>query len=197
MTRAVAGDRVTPSIRLVRRLGGGGMGSVWIARHLVLDTDVAVKFMASPWSTVPSATNWLREPPRPSKCSDRCCAATRLTPTADQAPRSALHAGRFGPHSSPRLRATEASPSGSLERSRRAAWQFGRGRNASEGNQYSSRTRANTDQFKRHQRHRKILASLLSKLPADLLTSDEAKMLSSIADHKVYNLIQLIYRSKH
>jgi NTE family protein len=63
--------------------------------------------------------------------------------------------------------------------------------------QYSSRTRANTDQFKRHQRHRKTLASLLSKLPADLLTSDEAKMLSSIADHKVYNLIQLIYRSKH
>jgi NTE family protein len=49
--------------------------------------------------------------------------------------------------------------------------------------QYSSRTRANTDQFKRHQRHRKILASLLSKLPADLLASDEAKMLSSIADH--------------
>jgi NTE family protein len=36
--------------------------------------------------------------------------------------------------------------------------------------QYSSRTRANTDQFKRHQRHRKTLASLLSKLPADLLT---------------------------
>jgi NTE family protein len=63
--------------------------------------------------------------------------------------------------------------------------------------QYSSRTRANTDQFKRHQRHRKTLASLLSKLPAYLLTSDEAKMLSSIADHKVYNLIQLIYRSKH
>jgi NTE family protein len=63
--------------------------------------------------------------------------------------------------------------------------------------QYSSRTRANTDQFKRHQRHRKILASLLAKLPADLLASEEAKMLSSIADHKVYNLVQLIYRSKH
>ena len=63
--------------------------------------------------------------------------------------------------------------------------------------QYSSRTRANTDQFKQHQRARKTLASLLSKLPADLLASEEAKMLSSIADEKVYSLVQLIYRSRH
>ena len=63
--------------------------------------------------------------------------------------------------------------------------------------QYSSRTRANTDQFKQYQRARKTLASLLSKLPADLLASEEARMLSSIADHKVYSLVQLIYRSKH
>ena len=40
--------------------------------------------------------------------------------------------------------------------------------------QYSSRTRANTDQFKQYQRARKTLASLLSKLPADLLASEEA-----------------------
>jgi predicted acylesterase/phospholipase RssA len=52
--------------------------------------------------------------------------------------------------------------------------------------QYSSRTRANTDQFKQYQRARKTLASLLSKLPDDLLASEEATMLSSIADHKVY-----------
>jgi NTE family protein len=51
--------------------------------------------------------------------------------------------------------------------------------------QYSSRTRAKTDEFKRYQRARNTLASLLSKLPADLLASDEAKLLSSIADHKV------------
>ena len=63
--------------------------------------------------------------------------------------------------------------------------------------QYSSRTRANTDQFKQYQRARKTLASLLSKLPADLLASEEARMLSSIADDKVYSLVQLIYRSKH
>jgi len=63
--------------------------------------------------------------------------------------------------------------------------------------QYSSRTRANTDQFKRYQRARKTLASLLSKLPAELLASEEARVLSSIADNKVYSLVQLIYRSKH
>jgi NTE family protein len=63
--------------------------------------------------------------------------------------------------------------------------------------QYSSRTRAKTDEFKRYQRARKTLASFLSKLPADLLASEEGKMLSSIADSKVYSVVQLIYRSKH
>jgi NTE family protein len=63
--------------------------------------------------------------------------------------------------------------------------------------QYSSRTRSKTDEFKRYQRARKTLASLLSKLPADLLASEEARMLSSIADHKVYSVVELIYRSKH
>jgi NTE family protein len=63
--------------------------------------------------------------------------------------------------------------------------------------QYSSRTRANTDQFKRLQRLRCALASLLSKLPDELRDSEEAKLLSSSADHKVYNIVQLIYRSKH
>lgn len=63
--------------------------------------------------------------------------------------------------------------------------------------QYSSRTRANTDQFKRFQRTRKALASLLSKLPPDLLSSDEYRTLSSIADEKAYNLVHLIYRSRH
>ncbi len=31
---------------LVSRLGGGGMGAVWRARHLQLDVDVAIKFMS-------------------------------------------------------------------------------------------------------------------------------------------------------
>lgn len=63
--------------------------------------------------------------------------------------------------------------------------------------QYSSRTRATTDQFKRLQRMRCALATLLEKLPDDLKASEEAKMLRSAADHKVYNIVHLIYRSRH
>jgi serine/threonine-protein kinase len=40
------GVLVTPAIRLVRKLGAGGMGSVWIGAHLSLRTEVVVKFMA-------------------------------------------------------------------------------------------------------------------------------------------------------
>ena len=40
-----AGALVTPSVRLVRELGRGGMGSVWIAEHRGLRTDVVVKLM--------------------------------------------------------------------------------------------------------------------------------------------------------
>ncbi len=38
---------VTPSIRLVRALGEGGMGRVWLADHTALHTHVVVKFMAA------------------------------------------------------------------------------------------------------------------------------------------------------
>jgi serine/threonine-protein kinase len=37
---------VTPSVRLVRQLGHGGMGSVWVADHTGLHTRVVVKFIA-------------------------------------------------------------------------------------------------------------------------------------------------------
>jgi NTE family protein len=63
--------------------------------------------------------------------------------------------------------------------------------------QYSSRTRANTDQFKRLQQMRCALATLLDKLPDDLKASEEVEILRSVADRKLYSIVQLIYRSKH
>jgi NTE family protein len=62
---------------------------------------------------------------------------------------------------------------------------------------YSSRTRAGTDQFKHFQKLRCALAELLEKLPEDLRNSPEAKLLSSVADRKVYNIVHLIYRAKN
>jgi NTE family protein len=63
--------------------------------------------------------------------------------------------------------------------------------------QYSSRTRANTDQFKRAQRIRNTVAALLEDLPNDLKDEPRAKLLGSIADRKVYNMVHLIYRAKN
>ncbi len=40
------GKQVSASLRLVRILGRGAMGSVWLADHLTLQSQVAVKFMA-------------------------------------------------------------------------------------------------------------------------------------------------------
>jgi len=62
--------------------------------------------------------------------------------------------------------------------------------------QFSSRTRANTDQFKRAQRLRATLAALLQKLPEDLRNADEVKTLSDAASRKLYNLVHLIYRPR-
>jgi eukaryotic-like serine/threonine-protein kinase len=45
MTVMEAGSVVANSIRLVKPLGEGGMGSVWLADHLALETQVVVKFM--------------------------------------------------------------------------------------------------------------------------------------------------------
>ncbi len=47
------GMLVTPKLRLVRELGAGGMGAVWLADHLALETQVVVKFVSEKlvWSS--------------------------------------------------------------------------------------------------------------------------------------------------
>jgi eukaryotic-like serine/threonine-protein kinase len=47
MMELVPGHLITPSIRLNRGLGRGGMGSLWLADHLRLKVPVVVKFIAS------------------------------------------------------------------------------------------------------------------------------------------------------
>lgn len=48
------GYAVTKHVKLVRVLGKGGMGSVWIADHLALKTQVAVKFMSDAYTSDPA-----------------------------------------------------------------------------------------------------------------------------------------------
>ena len=62
--------------------------------------------------------------------------------------------------------------------------------------QYSSRTRNNSDRFKNAQKIRNALASLVQKLPDELRDSPELKLLKPHTQPKVYNLVQLVYRTK-
>jgi NTE family protein len=63
--------------------------------------------------------------------------------------------------------------------------------------QYSSRTRAGTDNFKYVQRLRRAMADLFEKLPEHLQNGPEAQLLRPAGDHKVYNIAHLIYRAKN
>jgi NTE family protein len=62
---------------------------------------------------------------------------------------------------------------------------------------YSSRTRAGTDQFKHIQKLRCAAAALLEKLPTDLKDSPEARVLGTIADRKIFNIVHLIYNARN
>lgn len=63
---------------------------------------------------------------------------------------------------------------------------------------FSSRTRANTDGFKRTQRLRRALDRLFQMVPEGTISDDdlEMKLLQGEADQKVYNIVHLIYRAK-
>jgi NTE family protein len=61
--------------------------------------------------------------------------------------------------------------------------------------QYSSRTRAATDQFRYRQKLRAALYRLMQQMPAELLKTPEAKLLRSETGPAAYNIVQLIYRS--
>jgi serine/threonine-protein kinase len=54
--RAAPESLVRGKYRLVRCLADGGMGSVWQAKHVALDADVAVKLMSPLLTDTPSAT---------------------------------------------------------------------------------------------------------------------------------------------
>ena len=63
--------------------------------------------------------------------------------------------------------------------------------------QFSSRTRASTDQFKNVHRVQRALDSLLRRLPADLEDDDDLELLKSVASDKAYNIVQLIYQAQN
>jgi serine/threonine-protein kinase len=55
MARPFPGYSVTPTIRLERELGGGGMGRVWLAHHATLHVPVVVKFLSPEYAGSPEA----------------------------------------------------------------------------------------------------------------------------------------------
>ena len=63
--------------------------------------------------------------------------------------------------------------------------------------QYSSRTRAGTDHFKRVQRIRRAIDALLANSRKTLRTTTRSRSCETVASRKVYNIVQLIYRAKN
>ena len=61
--------------------------------------------------------------------------------------------------------------------------------------QFSSRTRAATDNFRRLEKLRTAFNELLAQMPAELANSPQARLLAKASDQAVYNIVQLVYRS--
>jgi NTE family protein len=62
--------------------------------------------------------------------------------------------------------------------------------------QYSSRTRAVTDQALRMQKMRQALQRTIEKLPASAKDDPEIRAIAEMARHRSYNIVHLIYQSK-
>jgi len=62
---------------------------------------------------------------------------------------------------------------------------------------YSSRTRNQTDIFKRTQTVRHAVAAIMQHLPSELRDSPEAKLFREFGDHKAYSIVHLIYRTRN
>ena len=62
--------------------------------------------------------------------------------------------------------------------------------------QFSSRTRAATDQYKKTQKLRLAVADLIKELPEELRGQASVKLLEAEADEKICNIVHLIYNAK-
>jgi NTE family protein len=62
--------------------------------------------------------------------------------------------------------------------------------------QFSSRTRAATDQYKKAQKLRLAVAQLIKDLPEELRKREQVEILEAEADDKICNIVHLIYQAK-
>jgi NTE family protein len=61
--------------------------------------------------------------------------------------------------------------------------------------QFSSRTRASTDAFRKSQRLRATFNEIVTLMPPELANTPQVRMLVREADPALYNIVQLVYRS--
>ncbi|NHZ93643.1 patatin-like phospholipase family protein [Massilia sp. CCM 8733] len=63
--------------------------------------------------------------------------------------------------------------------------------------QFSSRTRAATDKFRKLAELRTAFNELLAQMPPALAGTPQARLLAEASDEAVYNIVQLVYRSRN